>query len=165
MHARNRMVIACDWCGMKFEKCPSVIKRHNFCCRSCLANFSNKANNPNRYHELKNYTGQSMNMAAINRRMNPSRMTVEVRAKLRHTHLRPEHNGRTYAKYYGQVYHRMLAEKQLRRKLRKDEVVHHIDGDRRNNFPENLMVMTKSEHSSLYARLNWFWFRSGVSHV
>ena len=165
MPPRNRIDIVCDWCGMIFEKCPSVIKNHNFCCRACLANFSNKDINPKRYNELKNYTGQSRNMSAINRRMNPSRMTVSVRTKLRQIHLQPEHNGRTYAKYYGQAHHRMLAEKQLRRKLRKEEVVHHIDGDRRNNSPENLMVMTKSEHSSFHARLNQFWFRTGALRV
>lgn len=35
----------------------------------------------------------------------------------------------------------------LGRRLRRDEVVHHINGDRRDNRPENLEVMTRAAHS------------------
>ena len=38
------------------------------------------------------------------------------------------------------------------RKLRKDEVVHHINGDRLNNSPPNLKVLSKSEHSKLHSK-------------
>ena len=36
--------------------------------------------------------------------------------------------------------HRLIAERSLGRKLRRDEVVHHIDGDPLNNAAENLQV-------------------------
>ena len=83
MSARNKIDIVCDWCGMKFEKCPSVIKKHNFCCRACLANFSNKAINPKRYNELKNYAGQSRNMSAINRRMKLYKSADKLKKRIR----------------------------------------------------------------------------------
>ena len=68
MSARNRIDIVCDWCGMKFEKCPSVIKKHNFCCRACLANFSNKAINPKRYNELNRSAGSGAEKRSGDRR-------------------------------------------------------------------------------------------------
>jgi len=46
--------------------------------------------------------------------------------------------------------HRVIAEEVIGRKLRKDEVVHHADGDRHNNKPENLIVMSKSNHRALH---------------
>lgn len=41
--------------------------------------------------------------------------------------------------------HRLVAEEKLGRYLRPDEVVVHIDGDRANNDPANLEVMTRAE--------------------
>ncbi|MBQ9685233.1 MAG: HNH endonuclease [Oscillospiraceae bacterium] len=28
--------VKCDWCGKEFERKPASIKKHNYCCRSCL---------------------------------------------------------------------------------------------------------------------------------
>jgi len=43
--------------------------------------------------------------------------------------------------------HRLVAEQKLNRKLNKGEVVHHIDGNRSNNHPDNLVVFkSQSEH-------------------
>lgn len=43
--------------------------------------------------------------------------------------------------------HRLVMEKILGRYLEPFEVVHHIDGDKRNNCAENLVVVTKSRHA------------------
>jgi hypothetical protein len=56
----------------------------------------------------------------------------------------------TYRKYLGRHTHRRVAEEKLGRPLRKGEVVHHIDGNRHNNDPSNLAVMTQSEHIALH---------------
>lgn len=60
-----------------------------------------------------------------------------------------------YSKYYGRHEHRVVAEKKIGRKLQKGEVVHHIDGDKTNNHPDNLQVMTDSEHARLHAEERW----------
>jgi hypothetical protein len=36
--------------------------------------------------------------------------------------------------------------------LSRDQHVHHVDGDHRNNDPENLVVLTEEEHHALHAR-------------
>lgn len=55
----------------------------------------------------------------------------------------------------GKEFHRTIAEEKLGRKLIKGvEVVHHIDLNKLNNNPNNLIVLTKSEHTTLHQQLN-----------
>lgn len=46
--------------------------------------------------------------------------------------------------------HRKIMEEYLGRKLEKNEIVHHINGNKRDNRIENLQLMTLSEHSRLH---------------
>lgn len=46
--------------------------------------------------------------------------------------------------------HRALMEQHLGRKLNRDEVVHHINGNKRDNSIENLQVMPLSDHSRMH---------------
>ena len=52
----------------------------------------------------------------------------------------------TYRKRYGRHEHRVVAEQMLGRPLTPGEIVHHIDGDKHNNDPSNLQVMTQDHH-------------------
>lgn len=72
------------------------------------------------------------------------------RHKMPSGYIRVRENG----KYYYE--HRLIAEKKiLKRKLKKNEVVHHIDGNRENNSVKNLVVMIKNEHDRLHTKRRW----------
>ena len=51
----------------------------------------------------------------------------------------------------GKVVHRRIAEEKIGRELKAGEHVHHIDGNHFNNTPENIAVLSASEHSKLHA--------------
>jgi len=51
------------------------------------------------------------------------------------------------------LYHRIVMENHLGRHLNSNEVVHHKDGNKKNNSVDNLEVLSSSEHSKLHGSM------------
>lgn len=133
---RMRTVTAvCDLCGKNFQKLPVEMHEHNFCCKEHF------------------YRWNSMRISEYNKTENPMNRpggVLESRLK-RSGELRDSGEGKTYRKYLGRHEHRAVAENKIGRPLKKGEVVHHIDGDYRNNDPDNLMVLpSQAEHCKIH---------------
>lgn len=65
----------------------------------------------------------------------------------------PEHPGATKDGYV--MEHDLVMECVIGRRLRPDEIVHHINHQRDDNRVANLRLMTKSEHMSLHTKERW----------
>jgi hypothetical protein len=70
-------------------------------------------------------------------------------------HLRRGYVIKTYAPGKQREEHILIAQEKIGRKLNPDECVHHINGIKNDNRPENLLVMTKSQHSSLHNHMRY----------
>jgi len=71
--------------------------------------------------------------------------------KLYITIYKPEHPNIVYGKYI--LEHRLIAEKSLGRYLKKDETVHYINGNGKDNRNSNLIICSRSYHQWLHHRM------------
>lgn len=128
----SKIKVKCETCGKEIYRYKSEILKHVFCSRKCSRVYTSKR------------------MSEMNKELNPTRMTKEVKENLRWAHLL-KGSGKAYPKIHGRHAHRVVAEKKLGRKLKLGEVVHHKDGNKLNYSEENLEVLSsQNEHAKLH---------------
>ena len=122
-----------------FLKRESEIRKHNFC----------------NFNHVKIWN--SKRMSEYNKKLNPMNKkggVLSARIKSGNKQ-RGRGLGKTYIKFLGRHLHRVIAELMIKRKLRPGEVVHHKDGNKRNNSPDNLMVLkSAAEHAKIHFSKN-----------
>lgn len=122
------MIVNCDYCGKPTYKKPSHIKRRQnlFCSTKCSAKFQSEnrtRENNNHWKGGKWFHGASGYIYCSTER------GMDI----------PEQ--------------RLIAGRVLDRKLKRSEIVHHINGDKTDNRNENLLICDKSYHHWLHNRM------------
>lgn len=122
----------CEYCKMSFDAREKNkgrgLKRMlsiRYCSRGCMSRHRAETHNQENHHSWKGGKFTDNGYVRINKYMGNGvrKMPLE---------------------------HDLIIEKEIGRSLRDDEVVHHIDRDRSNNRIENLLLMTRGEHSKLH---------------
>lgn len=117
--------ISCAFCGKEKEMRTHGVKRKNYCGPRC-----SQRDRLRKPEDHPNWKG--------GRRTNHNGY-IEI--------LMPEHHR---ARGNGYVFeHIVVIENKLGRKLKANEHVHHIDGDKTNNDSKNLMALKAGQHSSV----------------
>ena len=141
---------SCLYCGNVIYLCITRdLWRKQFCSRSCRTKWQHEHNHIMGMKD-KSHTDQTKRKIASYDKSGPNNPSWK--------------GGRLVGKYIKlwtkdghRLEHVLKAEKALGRRLKKGEVVHHINGDKHDNRNDNLIVCTRSYHQWLHKRMSFLY--------
>ena len=144
----------CDWCGKEYHKKTSHLTKNNFCSRQCFAEFKKVSFRGENNHQwgLKGPLNSSFKGVELKDKNNrvwdikvycPNHPRCDSRGRVsKHRLLVEEHYKNFDMKYFEEINGKFY--------LKKSAQVHHINFDHDDNRIENLMPVTRSEHTSIH---------------
>lgn len=137
------------------KQCAKISWPTTLKCSLCLDTFQIKHRNIRRRRSFQ--CPKCVSLARIER--NKSRSKPSILTTKGYIYLRD-----TTEKHGYKLAHRKAIEESIGRALTKNEVVHHIDGDRTNNNIENLVLTDSSGHGKIHGsleRIGYFLIQTG----
>ena len=134
----------CLYCGIELVlRISRDIERKKFCSRSCCIKWVKPNLGQKHSAETKRKIGEKLK----------ERWQKGWRPRLM---LQKSTQSRSAYKCVGhERVHRVIMKALLGRELRTDEHVHHIDGNKRNNDPVNLELISASDHGRKHLEEQW----------
>lgn len=128
--ARNSIKRPCEWCGKEITMSPFRSKIQRFCSKNCRA--------------------EGIRTNVLESHIHNGRRSRDLNGYI--CVWEPNHP----KSYRGWVLeHRLVMEEVLGRKLNTDEHVHHLNGIKTDNRPENLALLSAAEHTSITSANNY----------
>lgn len=164
------MKTTCLNCEKEFSVVPAEIKRGGgkYCSRKCKGLATKGKNNPNwKGGKIKFkcgvcgtvFTQYKSEYERINRKRKTEQRYCSKDCWAKGYFVHPEGYVYLYMPNHpdsisnGMILeHRYVMEQKIGERIDKDMIVHHINGDRADNRPSNLQLMTKSEHHKFHAQ-------------
>ena len=142
---RKCIIRTCDYCGKEFvsNNKHSNRNKHYFCSRECGWKYKDKRVPVICEWCGKEFVKKSSDISRSEHNFCSEECCLEYRNMAA-----PQTANQRVA---GEVLYRYIAGKKIGRELTAEDEVHHIDGNHMNNKPENLVVVSKSEHAKIHA--------------
>ena len=155
-------IVKCEHCGKEFYKKLNIIKKtkHNFCCKKCHYDYAKERAT----FKKCDYCGKMFPTYKCYEKRNRKHRFCSKECEGKFKSYNNSYNnwkGGYISKSTGYKYiqlpngkqieeHRLVMMKHLNRELKKDEVVHHINGIKTDNRIENLKLVTPQEHQKIH---------------
>lgn len=131
----------CQICGQPFRTKPSHYERRKTCSKKCFAVL-----------KREQMTGEGNHQWGLKGEKNASWKGGRRKSNYGYILVTDPEYARDSDNYAFE--HRKIMQEALGRRLRRDEVVHHINEDKTDNRLENLQVMSLAEHTGLHNLLD-----------